>query len=318
MTASVPVRRPVARRFLMCRPTYFAVDYAINWWMDPGVPADVARACAQWESLCALYRDLGHVVELIEPRPGLPDMVFAANGGLAIDGLAVGARFRHPQRRAEEELYLRRLAALAPRGAHRPAFVNEGEGDLLLTGAGILAGTGFRTARAAHAETAEVVGRPVHSMRLVDPRFYHLDTALCVLDDDTVAWLPAAFDAPSRALVTRLFPDAITVAEDEALLLTLNAVSDGYHVVLPPGARRFAADLRARGFAPVEADVDELRRAGGGIKCATLELRVTVPAEQAHRDAGTASKARARRASPSAMRAGGCVVNDSRCVETSG
>jgi N-dimethylarginine dimethylaminohydrolase len=35
----------------MCRPTYFAVDYAINPWMDPTKPVDVDRAVAQWTSL---------------------------------------------------------------------------------------------------------------------------------------------------------------------------------------------------------------------------------------------------------------------------
>ena len=68
--------------------------------------------------------------------------------------------------------------------------VNEGEGDILLAGDLLLAGTGFRTAHAAHAEAQEVFGRPVITLQLVDPRFYHLDTALCVLDDDNVAYLP--------------------------------------------------------------------------------------------------------------------------------
>lgn len=319
MTAGVAVRRrAITRRYLMCRPTYFDVRYAINWWMDPDRPVDAARACAQWEALQALYRGLGHTVELIEPRPRLPDMVFAANGGVVVDGRAVGVRFRFPHRREEEDLYLRRLAALAPRGAHRPRYVNEGEGDFLLTRAGILAGMGFRTESAAHAEVAALLRRPIHPLRLVDPRFYHLDTALCVLDEDLVAYLPAAFDAPSRAHLERLFPDAITVPQDEALLLALNAVSDGRHVVLPAGAHRFAAALRARGFDPICIDVGELRHAGGGIKCATLELRGAAGAGRPHADTMAPPRARERRATPSAIRSGGCVVNDSRSVEGSG
>jgi N-dimethylarginine dimethylaminohydrolase len=274
MTSSLaPVRRAVPRRYLMCRPTYFSVRYAINPWMDPARLVDVTRACAQWEALRALYHDLGHTVELINPLPDLPDMVFAANGGLVVDGQAVGVRFRHPQRRGEETPYLRRLATLAPRGAYRPSFVNEGEGDFLSTGAGILAGAGFRTEPAVHAEVARILGRPVRPLRLVDPRFYHLDTALCVVADDLVAYLPRAFDAPSCALLTRLFPDAITVGERDAAVFGLNAVSDGLHVVLPADADEFVAALRCRGFEPIGIVFDELRRGGGGIKCATLELR---------------------------------------------
>jgi N-dimethylarginine dimethylaminohydrolase len=55
--------------------------------------------------------------------------------------------------------------------------------------------------------------------------------------------------------------------------LGLNAVSDGYHVVLPIEAVALAATLLARGYQPVPVSLSELRKAGGGPKCCTLELR---------------------------------------------
>src|SRR5438067_525174 len=131
------------RRYLMCRPTYFAVDYAINPWMDPTAPVDVDRALAQWTTLLETYRALGHTVDLIDPIPGLPDMVFAANGATVIDGKVLG----------------------------------------------------------------------------------------------------------------------------------LNAVSDGRRVVLPVQAVGLANQLRERGYEPVGVDLSELRKAGGGPKCCTLEVR---------------------------------------------
>ena len=86
---------------------------------------------------------------------------------------------------------------------HEAQQINEGEGDFLLVGDVILAGTGFRTSVESHAELAEVTGREVVTLRLVDPRFYHLDTALAVLDpagaDANIAFLPLAFDDASRA-----------------------------------------------------------------------------------------------------------------------
>ncbi len=275
MTLGAGVRRARARRYLMCRPTYFDVRYAINPWMDPRQPVNTDRACAQWETLRALYRDLGHTVELIDPLPSLPDMVYAANGGLVVGGRALGVRFRHPERSGEQEPYLRRLARLASGGVYRPTLVNEGEGegDFLPVGGMILAGTGFRSERAAHAEVARILCRPVHSLPLVDPRFYHLDTALCVLDDDLVAYLPAAFDDAGRGLLAALFPAAIRVSEADAVSFGLNAVSDGRHVVLAAAAEGFAAELRHRGFEPIGIEFDELRRGGGGIKCAPLEIQ---------------------------------------------
>ena len=70
----------------MTAPTYFAVEYAINPWMDTSTPVDTAVAVGQWETPAPDLPRLGHTVELVEPVAGLPDMVYAANGGLIVDG----------------------------------------------------------------------------------------------------------------------------------------------------------------------------------------------------------------------------------------
>ena len=271
-TGSDGARVATPRRYLMCPPTHFAVDYAINPWMVPGVAVDRARARAQWDALRRTYLDLGHAVDLLTPVPGLPDMVFAANGATVVDGVALGARFRFPQRAAEAAAHAAWLRGAGLRVV-APGFVNEGEGDLLVVGGLVLAGHGFRTDPRAHAEAARVLGRPVVSLELCDPRYYHLDTAVAVLDATTLAWLPEAFTPRSRAVLRERFPDAVVADPDDAAVLGLNAVSDGRHVVLPAQASRLAARLRERGFVPVPVDLSELRKGGGGPKCCTLEVR---------------------------------------------
>jgi N-dimethylarginine dimethylaminohydrolase len=260
------------RRYLMCRPTHFAVEYAINPWMDPTAPVDSYLAIRQWETLRRTYLDLGHVVDEIDPLPGLPDMVFAANGATVVDGRVLAVQFRDPQRADEAPAY-RSWFERAGFEVYDPKHVNEGEGDILPAGEFLLAGTGFRTAYAEHAHVQEVFGRPVITLQLVDPRYYHLDTALCVLDDRTVAYLPEAFSAGSQAVLRRLFPDAIVAAPADAAVLGLNAVSDGCNVVLPVQATGLAAALRERGYRPIGVDLSELRKAGGGPKCCTLVVR---------------------------------------------
>src|SRR5215469_5139469 len=94
-------RRAAPRTYLMCPPAHFAVTYAINPWMRPDEPADAKLAMAQWRRLRDTYLGLGHEVRVIEPVPGLPDMVFAANGATVVAGTVLGARFRHPERAAE-------------------------------------------------------------------------------------------------------------------------------------------------------------------------------------------------------------------------
>jgi arginine dihydrolase len=265
------------RRYLMCPPRYFTVSYTINPWMDPTRPTDTMRAMQQWNALAGTHRALGHTVEVIDPEPDLPDMVFAANAGTVINGVVLGARFRNAERAAEAVHYRRWFLAHGAPDPVLPSAVNEGEGDLIWAGSLLLAGTGFRTEPAAHPEAQEVLGVPVVSLRLVDPYYYHLDTCLLVLDDSPsaplIAYYPPAFSPGSRQVLERLFPDAVIAGEVDAACLGLNGVSDGRSVVLPLEAVELGGALVARGFEPVFVDISELRLAGGGPKCCTLALR---------------------------------------------
>ncbi|MDH6486623.1 dimethylargininase [Streptomyces sp. SAI-127] len=272
--ASGGVVRP--RRYLMCRPTHFTVNYSINPWMDPVVPTSTETGLAQWKQLHDLLVELGHDVELMPPDPGLPDMVFAANGAVVVDGKVLVARFRHAQRTGESAAYAQWFRAHGWTEIQQATRINEGEGDFLLAGELLLAGSGFRSETAAWAEAAEFLGRPVLGLTLVDPRFYHLDTALAVLDDEQIMYYPGAFSSQSREALAERFPEAVLASEQDARVFGLNAVSDGRHVVLAQAARRLAGQLRERGFEPIGVDLSELLKAGGGVKCCLLELR---PAE---------------------------------------
>jgi len=255
----------------MTPPTFFAVEYAINPWMDVTTAVDVDLAHAQWERLCRTYLRLGHHVDVIEPVSGLPDMVYAANGGFIAQDIAIVANFRFAERAGEAHAYAEWMSSLG----YRPIstrHVNEGQGDLLMVREMVLAGYGFRTDRRAHVEISAALRVPVVSLELVDPRFYHLDTALAVLDDHTIAFYPPAFSAAAQEQLHTLFPDAIVVSTADAYVLGLNVVSDGLHVVLPAAATGFATQLREAGFEPVGVDLAELLKGGGSVKCCTLEV----------------------------------------------
>lgn len=270
--AQRPVRTARPMRYLMCSPAHFDVCYSINPWMEPEKPTDGGLALMQWERLTNLFLGLGHQVELIQPVPGLPDMVFAANGATMVDGKVLSARFRYPQRVDEGPAYadwFRQRGYQVLEAEH----INEGEGDYLVTGSRILAGTGFRTDRLSHDEAARFFGRPVQSLTLVDPRFYHLDTALAVLDHDEIMYYPKAFSAESQAVLQELYPDAILATDADAEVFGLNAVSDGRHVLLASQASNLIDELWARGFVPIGVDLSELLKSGGSAKCCTLELR---------------------------------------------
>lgn len=273
---SYPERIPRNRTYLMCPPQHYTVEYAINPWMDTTIPVDAALALKQWELLRTTLSDLGHTVHVLDAVPGLPDMVYAANGAFSVGGRVYGARFKHPQRADE---------AVVHQGFYRTAgwpltigeHVNEGEGDFAYLpeayGGLVLAGYGFRTEPAAHAEAQEVLGRPVLSLRLVDPAFYHLDTALAVLDDRHIAYYPGAFSAGSQQVLAQLFPDAVIADRADAEAFGLNLVSDGRHVILNTEAVAMGDKVRAAGYLPVHVELTELKRGGGSVKCAVAELR---------------------------------------------
>ncbi|MFG2475819.1 dimethylargininase [Streptomyces fagopyri] len=266
-------RTAIPRRFLMCPPRHFDVTYSINPWMNPGKPVDGSLAFRQWEGLRDLYRELGHTVLEIEPALGLPDMVFAANGATVVDGKVFGARFRHMERTAEGPLYLEWFQQQGFEELYWPEHINEGEGDYLVMGRRLLAGTGFRTNQRSHFEAQEFFGLPVTSLQLMNPSYYHLDTALAVLSDDEVAYYPEAFSEGSRAVLREMFPDALLATDEDAAVFGLNMLSDGRHVLLPKAATALAQQLTERGFEPIGVDLTELLKAGGSVKCCTLELR---------------------------------------------
>jgi len=275
-SATAPERVATHRTVLMCRPSHFTVSYRINPWMHPDVPTDTSLAVRQWETLYAKYLELGFDVQLIEGLPGLPDMVYAANGGYVLDGIAYGAKFQYPERQPEGPAYMEWFAANGLTVAE-PVSTNEGEGDFLLVGETIYAGTGFRSDAASHDELRRIYQREVVTLKLVDPAFYHLDTAFAVLDSTggpgSVAFLPKAFDAASLDILDERFPDAIHVNDADAAVLGLNSFSDGKNVVIASRAADFERQLIERGFTPHGVDLSELLLGGGGVKCCTLELR---------------------------------------------
>jgi N-dimethylarginine dimethylaminohydrolase len=276
VTVTLQERMPRNRTYLMCPPEHFSVEYAINPWMDVSAPLDAELALKQWQQLRETLVRLGHTVHVLDPEPGLPDMVFAANGAFMVDGTVYGARFKHPQRTGEAVAH---RAFYESNGARfvTPTQTNEGEGDFAYLpdalGGIVLAGYGFRTETAAHAEAQDALGRPVISLRLVNPRFYHLDTALAPLDDRNVAYYPEAFSEASRRILRQLFPDAVIADTEDALAFGLNLVSDGRNVVLGAEATGMASKVAAAGYSPVLVELSELKKGGGSVRCCVAELR---------------------------------------------
>lgn len=234
---------------------------------------DQAKSQEQWDNLVAVYKELGFRVELIDPVEHLPDMVFTANGGLVIDGKVMLARFRYPERQGETLHFKRWFNHHGLQRMYLPKHDFEGEGDCLFSHDVVFAGSGFRSSVYSHPEIEKYFGKKVVRLKLVDDRFYHLDTCFAPLDEKTVMFFPGAFDAPSRELIKENFERHIEADEPSAEAFGLNAVSNGKQVVLSSAAEGLMKTLREHGYEPIPVELGEFKKSGGGAKCLTLELR---------------------------------------------
>jgi len=280
-------RIPRPGRVLMADPSEFDVASALNPHMLDASGelkrVDRGKAREQWAALKRVFERLGLRVDVIGPLPMQPDLVFCANQSLPIpaaameDGRArvVPSNMRWPQRRGEVEHVVAELArqgCVVERLTTRERI--EGMGDGLWHPARRLlwAGVGPRSSAEAWHEVAQRFDLPVVLLELVDPAFYHLDTALALLAEDACLWLPSALSARSRALIDGLIPRRIEADEAEArTLLACNATCpDGEHVILQRGCLKTLERLREAGFEPVEVDTGEFLKSGGSVFCMTL------------------------------------------------
>lgn len=272
---------------LMCRPEHFGVVYSINPWMNPrewerDEHTLAAMSNSQWLALRKTLGELGARIELVPPAPGVPDLVFTANAAVVMDRKALLARFRHPQRRAEEVLLAAAFQGLRARRTiddivTLPDGVTlEGAGDCVFDRTRNLFWLGYGPR--SDAEAAEIVedtfGLDVVTLELADPRFYHMDTALSALPGGEVMYFPAAFTVEGNAAVAARVPAAqrIEIAEDDATQLCANAVCIGDALVMSACSDRLRAQLAERGYRVVTTPLTSFLRSGGSAFCLTLRL----------------------------------------------
>ncbi len=257
---------------LMCPPDFYGIEYEINPWMNRNVPSDVEKSRAQWQALYELLGRLGVEVRLMQPVPGLPDLVFTANAGLVWRDTVFVASFRHAARQGETAFDAAWFESQGFQTTSLPGGQNfEGAGDALFCGDTLYAGYLVRSDASAMQWLGARMGCRAIPLQLVDDRFYHLDTCFCPLATDTALYYPPAFDDYARRALSQI-PRLIEVVESEAARFACNAVVVGRDVVLNAGCPKLEADLRANGFTPHATELGEFLKAGGSAKCLTLRL----------------------------------------------
>ncbi|ODU01000.1 MAG: amidinotransferase [Planctomycetes bacterium SCN 63-9] len=264
---------PSLPRILMCPPEYFGIEYEINPWMHVEVGSDPALARAQWNALHEALLGLGVAIDLIDPVQGQPDLVFTANAGLVYRDIFIVSHFRHAVRQGETPHFKSWAESTGFDVIEPPGDGNfEGAGDALFCGEALFAGYRLRSdARCLH-WIGDRLGVSVLPLELVDPRFYHLDTCFCPLDQDSAIYYPGAFDDYGRAVLRERIPRLVEVNPEEAASFSCNAVVVGRTVLLNKGAPKLAASLTELGFRTIPLGFTEFIKSGGSAKCLTLRV----------------------------------------------
>ena len=254
----------------MCWPDYFDVSYNINTWME-GQQGKVDRSLAvqQWTNLRNALSEVANI-ELVMSDEGTPDLVFTANAGIIQGNKAVVSTFRSKERQPEEAIFTEWFEKNGFDVYHTSHYY-EGEGDHLRDQKGRhWMGSGFRTDEFAAEELAIILDTDINVLKLVDPRWYHLDTAFCPLPMGGIMWYPGAFSPASQHKIRTTFAINLEVSLEDALLFCCNCICIGENLFMPSGSKA-AERLRGFGYKVWEGDLSEFLKAGGAAKCLVLD-----------------------------------------------
>lgn len=271
---------PYPKKMFMVRPTYFTVDYVINPHMEGNIGnVDRDLAMQQWTDLRNAFSESGMKVAELEGQENLPDMVFCANQSLPFideegNRKVMMSIMNSKHRKAEvshvEKFYKDSGYEISYPDSDKVSDF-EGMGDAIWhRGKKLLwGGYGFRTSLNVYKDIAEKWDVPVLACKLEHPEFYHLDTCLCILNEETALIYPKAFDEEGLGMLRTVFSEIIEADEYEAeKLFACNATCpDGKNVMIQKGCDKVNAALIDKGFNVHELDTSEFLKSGGSVFC---------------------------------------------------
>ncbi|MEP1151041.1 MAG: hypothetical protein JXR20_06545 [Balneola sp.] len=276
---------PAPKKVLLVKPTHFDVEYVINPHMKGNIGGiDKMAAMDEWEHLKNAYEELGLETRVIDGVRGYPDMVFCANQSLPYIDEAGNKKvlmsvMHAPERKGEVPL----IQKFFEESSYEAFHLNEddfddfeGMGDALwhYKRGLIWGGFGFRTSQEVYKLISDTYDVPVIRLELLNPKFYHLDTCLCILDEKTALIYPQAFTSNGLDLIHALFENVIEASKYEAEeLFACNATSpDGKNVFIQQGCTDVNQNLRDHGFKVHEFSTAEYLKSGGSVFCMKMML----------------------------------------------
>ena len=259
---------------LMGAPDHFKVEYSINPWMDADVEVDIDLAKEQWSNLKKAIESAGAEVKVVPANEDLPDLVFTANSGIINGNDVLIANFKFQERQGEEAVFENWYKDNGYRVGRIPSeYKFEGRGDAFVYQDYLIGTYGIRSDKEALEFIAKKFGLTPLVNRLIDEKFYHLDTCFQLLPtgNNDAIYYPGAFEDSSLSNWSELF-NLIPVSKDDAELLTCNAVVVGNTVIFPAGEISVIEKVKELGCNVVQVNVSEFIKAGGACQCLVISL----------------------------------------------
>ena len=259
------------QKLLLCPPIYFDVTYEINPWMSTHNKVNHDKVQQEYEVLKKTYENLGVKIIEIKQDSTLPDMVYATDFGIVVKNNFISANFKYKERKPEAKLATRYLEEKGFVIKSLPKTVFFEGGDLLKIENTFFLGYGQRSSIEAATYLSAYLVAEVIPLELIDPYYFHLDTAFMPLTQDTAVIYPKAFTSKGLETIRNKFKTVIEAAFEDSLLFACNGVVLSNTLIIGRGiSEELKAQIITAGFVVVEVPMDEYRKGGGSVRCVTL------------------------------------------------
>lgn len=266
------------KSILMCPPTYFEIDYEINPWMHLEKKANNQLAKKQWDNLVKAISSQNYRIQLLEPAPHLPDLVFI-DCGLEYQNYFIPSNFKHYQRQGERRIYVEWFKQKGYQILDLDnSYSFEGHGDSLWGKKNLLfLGYGFRTSPNLAKEIIKIlknkteINFEIEEIELTNESFYHLDTCFCPINENLALVYPKAISKDSMKILNNYF-DLIIVDDLEASKFACNSLVLDKCLIMPAGSKKVIEKLNKLNYEVIEVEMTEFMKSGGACKCLSLPI----------------------------------------------
>ncbi|KXK26477.1 MAG: Amidinotransferase [candidate division WS6 bacterium OLB20] len=134
-------------------------------------------------------------------------------------------------------------------------------------------GYGKRTQKEAASYLSDILGSDVTPLELIDPYYYHLDTAFSPLTDDIALYNPRSFTEVGRQTLSDSFTTLIETSEEDNRYMAPNLLRHNNNLVMAEGiSDSLKQTLAGHGFTVHTVATSEFLKGGGSIKCLSLQI----------------------------------------------